>query len=203
MLQAPLLMVSYQVAAPMVLNTDAGDSALGIVLFHSTNVLRLMDPLADMVLGANLVTMAREGAPHCPFKGSQDCSSHFAVGIFILTFSSLDYIFSSVNIVAIHQVRLMLNSFLPHRCAWHSDGDPTTLAVVMRVCLFLSVSPRLYVPLRVSLCLSLALGVVVLHTRLAVRHDDWSRPGPWTIRRPRCTYWTATFVDTGCDEGSS
>lgn len=110
MLQAPLLMLAYHCAVPMVLNTDAGSSAFGIVLFHSTNVMRLIDPLADMVLGANLITLALAGPPHCPFKGSQDCSSHFAVGIFILASSVLDYIFSSINIMAIHLVRATIHT---------------------------------------------------------------------------------------------
>ena len=77
-----------QIAYPWLVNNDAGFSFLSVFVHHFTNGLRVIDPIADLVLGIKmLLPIANEV---CAYKGGSNCSAHMWMGI-IITVASVSY----------------------------------------------------------------------------------------------------------------
>jgi hypothetical protein len=64
-LQGPSVVMAIHIGIPHIINTDAGSTPLGIVAFHTSNSMRLLDPIADVVLSVKVVLAAGKG--DCPF----------------------------------------------------------------------------------------------------------------------------------------
>lgn len=77
-----------QVTQPRMVNTASGGSLLSFVMFHSCNAIRLLDPIADIILGLRVVMGGHSGA--CAFKGGQDCSVHKLLGFIVISAAAVD-----------------------------------------------------------------------------------------------------------------
>lgn len=96
------VVLGIHIGMPHIINTNAGSTSMGIVMFHGSNSMRLLDPLADFVLGLK-VTLAA-GTGDCPYGETQDCTKHYVIGSIILAASVVDYLLNTVNFLAIHHI---------------------------------------------------------------------------------------------------
>ena len=85
-----------QIAYPWLVNNDAGFSFLSVFVHHFTNGLRVIDPIADLVLGIKmLLPIANEV---CAYKGGSNCSAHMWMGIIITVASLLDFALGMIGL---------------------------------------------------------------------------------------------------------
>lgn len=98
-LTAPGLQIAY----PWLVNHDTGFSLPAVFLHHATNGLRVIDPIADAVLGIRLLLPTSDDA--CPFQGGNNCSAHVLIGTIVTIAALLDFM---LGMIALHDSKWFL-----------------------------------------------------------------------------------------------
>lgn len=100
-MQTPLMFLVDHVTNYAPTAIRGGRTPISIVVFHASNGMRFVDPVADFVLGYQLLRQARERV--CPWhpaaedpltpQGSQpDCAAHHIIAWTVMTASVADFL---------------------------------------------------------------------------------------------------------------
>jgi hypothetical protein len=98
-MQATPVLINFHIVIPMALNTNVAKTCLGLATYLCCSSMRLMDPLADLLLAAKVILAAGKGI--CPFGATNDCGKQYLVGWIIVGASVLDYVLSACSLLAL------------------------------------------------------------------------------------------------------